>query len=381
MTLPERLLKLGAGLCLVVVPACVHTGREAAFDQPAVTNPWWAPPFGPAEPAAAVTSTVGTGERRGQQAKLDPAGDGNPVITGMVTPKSDPPVAQVSAVQVGPAGPEPSPPALPEKELLARPPSMIELKARQQQEKEQAPEPVKGEARSAPVVTTPTPAAEDPPLAMAVRCLLDKKPAEAVKWLERCDTRKTSQDLLLTLLSLAARIAEGDLNQMKPQEASAAVAQLERVTGTLRPLAEFAIEKMCFCYHIAGFGVYYAWPEDHVFKPGEQVQVYVEFRNFAPRQRKQLYGIELKSSLEIREPDGSLNRYIDPGDGHKPYLSLSPRQNFFVNYQFVVPADLPPNLYTLSIRVVDRPTGRTASKSMEFRVQNSLARGDEGMTR
>jgi hypothetical protein len=349
-------LKLGAVLCLILLlPACIHTAGEAAMDDPAITGPWWLPPasLGGSMPAA--------GSQGSAETRIAKNG----------------PVAQVSQVQAGPAAQEPPAATLSEDDLLPVPPSREVLEARRQKEKAQAqPDLVKTEVRSAPLPATPAPAPEDPPLVMAVRCLLNKKPAEAVGWLERCDSEKSSQELLLTLLSLAARIAEGDLKNMTAHEASATVAQLDHVAEGLRPLAEFTIEKMCFCYHIAGFGVYHPWKEDHVFKPREQVQIYVEFRNFASGQRKNLYGIELASTLEIREPDGKLALSINPRDGRKPYLSLSPRQDFFVNYQFEVPDNLPLSRYTLWVRVTDKPTGRTASRSMDFRVQNSLARGE-----
>jgi hypothetical protein len=354
MTRRDGLLKLSAGLCLVLVPACVHTAGEAASDEPLVAMPWWAPPINAAAPVP---------------------GGARQEATGAAAPKDDRAVVQASAVQANPAGTEQSAVPAPEPELLKPPPSIIELKSRQQREAEQAALDPVPEAHS-PVVVAAAPPAEDPPLVMAIRALINKRPAEAIQWLERCDSRKSSQDLLLTLLSLAARISDGDLTKMNSHEATAALAQLDNVTETLRPLADFTIEKMCFCYHIAGFGVYYAWPEDHVFRPREQVQVYVELRNFDPRQRKNLYGIELNSTLEIRKPDGGIACQVNPRDSRKPYLSLSPRHDFFVNYQFEVPEDLEPNRYTLWIRVTDRPTGRTASRSMEFRVQNSLARGE-----
>jgi hypothetical protein len=352
----DRLLRWTAALCLTVVPACVHTEGEA--DEPLVTGAWWTPPAdsGPGGPAAVLGKA---GVRAANHS------GGSTAVPEVADVRVDA-VVQAQATS-----------SSREQELLKEPPSRKQLESRQRAER-QAPAPeVRSEVRSPPAATVPRPAPEDPPLVMAVRCLLDKRPAEAVKWLERCDSLgKSSQELLLTLLSLAARISEGDLNKMDAHEASTAVTQLDRAANQLRQRAEFIIEKMYFCDEILGFGRFRPLPDDHVFKPRELVQVYVEFRNFASRERRQLHGIELASALEIRELDGHLAFSISPGDDMHPYLSQSPRHDFFINYSFYIPPGLPSNRYTLRIQVTDRPTGRTASSSVGFRVQSNLVRGD-----
>src|SRR5207244_10279800 len=60
------------------------------------------------------------------------------------------------------------------------------------------------ETPEAPTPRSPKPpSAEEPPVLQAFRCLLEKRPDEAVAWLGRYDKR--NQDLLLYLLSLLAR--------------------------------------------------------------------------------------------------------------------------------------------------------------------------------
>jgi hypothetical protein len=343
-----------------VLPACVHTGGEADLDGPLLNGPWWAPPPAAAGPGAPAVV-------------LGKAGKSTAPNAGAA--RALPEVAEVQIDGVGVVQAQAADPSQ-EPDLLKEPPRLRELRARQQSEQPAPAREARTEVRSPPAATVHRTAPEDPPLVMAVRCLLDKKPAEAVKWVERCEgLSRSSQELLLTLLSVAARISEGDLNKMGAHEASTMVTQLDRAADKVRLRAEFTIEKMYFCDEILGFGRYRPLPEDHVFKPRELVQVYVEFRNFASLERHQLHGIELASTLEIREPDGSPARFIDPRDDKHPYLSQSPRHDFFVNYSFYMP-DLPPNRYTLRIQVIDRPTGRTASSSVGFRVQSSLARGD-----
>src|SRR5262249_23123041 len=117
-------------------------------------------------------------------------------------------------------------------------------------------------------------AAEDPPLVEALRCFLDKRPAEAVALLGRYD--KSIQGLLLYLLPLAVRLTEGDWQKYDSRQAGVVLAQLDHVTdqmtAQLRPRAELSIKKMCFCSHIAGYGKYEPMPDSHGYRPGELVQ-------------------------------------------------------------------------------------------------------------
>src|SRR5205807_2620336 len=66
---------------------------------------------------------------------------------------------------------------------------------------------------------------DDPPLVAALRCYLDRRPGDAIKWLERYE--RPNQDLLVGLLPLAARLTEGNLEKATPEEAAAMLATLD----------------------------------------------------------------------------------------------------------------------------------------------------------
>jgi hypothetical protein len=200
----------------------------------------------------------------------------------------------------------------------------------------------------------------------ALRCYLDKRPAEAVAWLERYDPR--NQELLLGLLPLAARLTQEDVRQASPQEAAALVAQLESLTAPLRPLAGITIGKMYFCRSIEKFGVFEPLPDDHVFRPGEPVQVYVELRNFTSRPSGHTYITRLSSSARVCDYKNEVRWREEFPDERKPDVSQSPRHDYFNNYCFRLPDNLAQGRYTLWIKVTDRTTGRWTERSLDFRV-------------
>ena len=129
----------------------------------------------------------------------------------------------------------------------------------------------------------------DPKLVAALRCLLEKRSADALELLQNYDG--ASRELLLTLLPLAARVGDGGLDRATPQETAVLLEQLRQVETVLRPHAALALDKVCFCRKVNGFGDCEPWPESHVFRAGaeggrgEWMQVYAEVRNFTSQPR------------------------------------------------------------------------------------------------
>src|SRR5262249_55553739 len=147
------------------------------------------------------------------------------------------------------------------------------------------------------------------------------------------------------------------LRNLGPQEKAALYEQLVQVSAVLRPQAPLAVEKMCFCRRISNYGLYDPLADDHAFlagvdkRHGELVQLYVEVRNFVNRQNGKFYETALRSRLEIHDKRGLVARMDFPA---QPDRSLSPRQDYFIHYQFHVPAMMEPgDEYTLTITLHD----------------------------
>jgi hypothetical protein len=224
----------------------------------------------------------------------------------------------------------------------------------------------------------PVPSAKpDDPLVSALRCLLNKQPAEAVELLKSYD--KPTQELLLCLLPLVAQLTEGGLNQASPQFLSNWLDQLNSLAIPLRARAPLAIDKMCFCSRIRHFGDYDPLPEDYCFeagndnRPGERIQLYVEVRNFTSEVQGDFYITRLASSLWICDFNKKLVFRQDFPDCRTPEgdtadRSRTPRTDYFITYKLQLPAKVPPGKYTLWVQVEDvlsRPR-RLGQRSLDF---------------
>jgi hypothetical protein len=263
-----------------------------------------------------------------------------------------------------------------------------------------------------PPVPEPKVGPPEEPIVVALRAYREKRLPEALEALQHYD--KPSQDLLLVVLPflarlteggdrlsprevshvveqlLLARVAGGGAEKAGPREAAELVEQLRALEASLRCRAALRVEKMAFCKKINGFGRIEPHSEGHAFeagaggRPGELVQVYVELANCSGKKNGPWHETWLAGRVEIRDPEGTVVwvENIPP----RPDRSLSPRNDYFINYSFWVPPKLPPGrTYTLWVQVKDVtglppreggvspealevPAHRTAEASLVFKV-------------
>jgi hypothetical protein len=224
------------------------------------------------------------------------------------------------------------------------------------------------------------------PLVAALRCYLDRRPAEAVELLKACD--RADQEALLCLLPLAVRLSEGSLDRARPEEMAEMVDGLRGVETSLEKRAALEIQHLCFCRQVRAFGDYEPIADGQAAfeaggggQPGELIQVYAEVRNFASEAQGPFQVTRLASWAEVRDyAHGKTVKRVD----FDVYTDRcrSPRQDYFIRYSFRVPPDLPPGPYTLWIFVKDvlaQPARPPAGKSLDFRViASGPTRGSRG---
>jgi hypothetical protein len=229
-----------------------------------------------------------------------------------------------------------------------------------------------------PAKPDPPKPAKDPPILAALRLALEKHPDEARLVLEKSAT--PDRDLILALLRLTAGVDKGALPELPSEEVEKTLEHLEALTEHLRKRAPLSLGKVCFCRKIENFGQYDPVKSEHSFQagcdglPGERVQVYAEVRNFGSHPRDGYYETVLTSALEIRDAQGQ--PMVTMSLGTCTDRSHTPRQDYFLNFQFHVPRRLPPGLYTLWVTVKDvTPAGagqpickRVAKRSLDFKV-------------
>jgi hypothetical protein len=225
---------------------------------------------------------------------------------------------------------------------------------------------------------TPDQPVAEHPLLTALRSFLDQKPQEAIAILGRYE--KPNQEMLLALLPLAKELTEISLTHPRAEEIAALDEKVQSMERPLRQRMQLVMNKICFCESIKGFCDYVPFAPGHPFRapapgrPDEQVNIYVELSNLSgvahvSAERGSFYETRLASSVKIVPQGGKepiWQRQFKDRMGHV-ILSRTLRHDYFNSYMFYVP-HIPPGAYKLVIEVTDVPTGRTASRSLDFRV-------------
>jgi len=172
------------------------------------------------------------------------------------------------------------------------------------------------------------------------------------------------------LTPLALRLCDGSLLRADPQDVAVAVEQINVLLAPIRARAALEIPKLCFCRPVstpARFGTFERLEENHRFKAGETVAIYMELRNFSCTPQDADFGTHVVSSVEIHDAEGKV---VFRFDSDRAETSLSPRQDYFHIGRFTLPT-LPAGAYTLWLKATDVPTGRVARRSLDFRLASN----------
>jgi hypothetical protein len=212
----------------------------------------------------------------------------------------------------------------------------------------------------------------DPALVSALRCFLERRPVEAVESLKAYD--KASQEFLLPMLPIAARVAEGGFNKVDAADATVFVSQLDQLREMLARRSNLLITQMRLCQRVRGFGVYEPWGDDHPFEPRQSMDIYVEVQNFSNQRGGNGYAIQLLSSAEVHDVHGGIA--WSPTFREDAERSQTPRHDFFRYYWIPIPSNVQPGRYTLCLTITDVPTGRTATRSLGFQIAPSHVRAE-----
>ncbi len=352
MTRRDWALAVAVTLSVGALPGCLHVPRSPAEGSRASGQPASA---AESDPAAEVPPPAETGAGHQSSYAIVPT----------------PPVAPTAVADTSAIPEAPSPPTPPAEAVPGDRAPQIEKPSAEPAERHALVPGWDGLAAPLEMAREPTvqiypPPDTDPPVVAALRCLMEKRPDDAVSRLQGLD--KANQDVLLCLLPLAARLGQGPLDRTSAADLTAMADQAETVAAPLRLRAPLAIDKMCFCRRIDKFGQYESLPDRHEFRCGELVQLYAELRNFSCNSGKAGYETRLASSVRLtcQMPDSRTETVWrqDFHDRDRVDRSRSPRRDYFNNYRFCIPENLPRGSYKLWLKVVDVPTGRSAESSL-----------------
>ena len=213
------------------------------------------------------------------------------------------------------------------------------------------------------------------PLLVAFELMLDGKNDDAMKQLRTYDD--ATQEVYLRLLPPIVNLVKKHLSEMSPQEVAVLIDQFSSQIDILIPRSELIVNQKCFCSWVGGFGKYQALPDNHAFlagtdsRIGEQVQLYIELKNFESKQMKDGdFLTKLACKLELHDVSNRLvwSQPFDTKD--TTHIRRAPMHDLASNYSFYVPA-IPAGAYRLTIRITDETnpkSPRVASESLVFRV-------------
>jgi hypothetical protein len=363
MTRAARIVNIGIGLVVSLLPGCTQLRELFAPAQVSVNNPVHQAQTGqnipmvqgPRWPADLVQETKTPG------AASDQAAPDSPKLTyqsgSLLTGPGDFTIRRTAATQQL------------DRLLGTDPPVLLPPTS--------APAAVPtAEAPSPPIPPNAKKAAPaEEPIVLALQSLLRDQPEEALEHLKTYDA--ANQEALICLTATIARLAKKKLDQLSPTEIAHLQDQVQKCLLTaLRPRAELRIETMCFCESIKGYGAYKRLPDDYEFeptqadRPGDLVQLYVELRNLTSQPRNGAFETVLHSRMKILDTAGQEVLSHDFREQEGPFRTVIPVPDYFEQCYFYVPR-LPPGKYVLRFEVQDvtRPeTPRNAVKTIEFRV-------------
>ncbi len=212
----------------------------------------------------------------------------------------------------------------------------------------------------------PSTVMSDPSLTKAVSAFKADKKDELAEALKKYDAK--TQEALLKLLPTLAKIYEGNLSGMSPSEVSSVLDQLKNLSLAMTPKAVLDANNVALCREVYNFGHIEAFPETHTFRGGDTVYLYMEMVNFSTPalQGGPGFAVDLDGLLAIQDGAGRVVWDANPRD--EVDRLTTPPQDYYRSYRFCLPATLSPGKYSISVKMIDRPTGREVTKVIPFRV-------------
>lgn len=163
-------------------------------------------------------------------------------------------------------------------------------------------------------------------------------------------------------------------NQGMPESSVRAAETIEQLRGAIAQLSQTADLKLrntTFCHRIVSFGNYDRFKEDR-FTTGQPVLLYAEVENFTSlRSSNDGYRTVLQSVIEIyrsndlQQPAATIPLATDTTED----FCRAQRRDYFHSYEFSIPPNLEPGLYTLVLRIIDQQSRKVATSRVNFEVE------------
>jgi hypothetical protein len=149
------------------------------------------------------------------------------------------------------------------------------------------------------------------------------------------------------------------------QRAAAAREQLATACDKLGESCTLRLKGLAFCREVMSYGVYREFDKD-AFKPGQEVQLYIEIENFAVESTSQGYETGFQGSYRIFDEMG--RPVFDHSFPAASETCRNRRRDLFIRYRTWIPKQLYPGRYTLQLQVEDVKGRKFGQATREFAV-------------
>ncbi|MCH2202066.1 MAG: hypothetical protein MK102_08850 [Fuerstiella sp.] len=196
--------------------------------------------------------------------------------------------------------------------------------------------------------------------------LISDQPAAAAEAIDSMSVEEQRfwQELILGI----ARFRNPDESTQYDEHVSATIGQFNTAVRQLEPLASLTIRRLDFCSKIDGFGSIETFPTPHTFEPGERLLIYAEVDNLQSEvSTLGNYRTSFGGTLEIWS--ASSDEPVELELQTETEESATRRSDYYLSYEFTLPAHLPRGEYEIRLQIRDNFSSRTADSSLEFAVQ------------
>ncbi len=190
--------------------------------------------------------------------------------------------------------------------------------------------------------------------------LINNDPSQAarpIKFLEVSE-REFWNDLLYGLNVYFDRQA----NPRDGNRKTLALIHLRRAIDSLSTVSNLNVRNVRFCSRVDSYGRFEEY-SDAVFRPGQEVILYVEVENFTAEQQSSHghYETALLGSYEIR--DAAQRRAAEHSFRLEKEVCRNRRRDFFIPYRVYFPQHLVEGTYTLQLTIQDVKSNRSGQST------------------
>jgi len=150
------------------------------------------------------------------------------------------------------------------------------------------------------------------------------------------------------------------------RRANEALAHLDRARGKLAEIGTLQVRSPEFCTRVDGFGAFTKFKEN-VFKPSQEVVLYVELENFHCDSTDGGYRTALSSRYRILDSQGrQVTEYEFPAIEE---VCQNRRRDYYISFRVTMPGRVYDGRHTLQLTVEDTLGKKVGQTSIEFAIK------------